>query len=120
MSWFSCSKVTRSLVIVVLACLMTPASASVEEAVATGKTVYSRTCVACHGANGKGMIPGVSDFTKPDGPLTKSDEVLIASIRDGLVTPGKPLSMPAKGGNPSLTDEEIQAVLVYLRATFGT
>ena len=57
---------------------------------------------------------------KADGPLIKSDEVLFASIRDGVVTPGKPLSMPAKGGNPSLTDKEIKAVVEYLRTTFGT
>jgi len=120
MFWFSCSKVIRSLFIVVLVSFVTPASASANDAMETGKKVYSQTCVACHGTNGKGMIPGVSDFTKADGPLSKLDEVLIASIRDGLVTPGKPLSMPAKGGNPSLTDEEIQAVLEYLKTTFGT
>ena len=45
---------------------------------------------------------------------------VFASIRDGLVTPGKPLSMPPKGGNPSLTDEEIRAVLDYLRSSFGS
>ena len=117
MSWYSCSKVTRGLAIVALASLATPAIASGSEA---GEKVYAQTCIACHGANGKGAIPGVSDFTKTDGPLAKSDEILIASIRDGLATPGKPLSMPAKGGNPSLSDEEIQAVLTYLRSSFGS
>ena len=120
MSWFSCNRVIRSLSIVALVSFVTPAAASANDAVEMGKKVYSQTCVACHGANGKGMISGVSDFTKADGPLSKSDEALIASIRDGLVTPGKPLSMPAKGGNPSLTDEDIQAVLEYLKTTFGT
>lgn len=120
MSWFSCNRAIRSLTIVALASFVTPATASAKEAVEIGKTVYSQTCIACHGANGKGAIPGVSDFSKADGPLAKSDEALIASIRDGLVTPGKPLSMPAKGGNPSLTDEEIKAVVEYLRTTFGT
>jgi mono/diheme cytochrome c family protein len=120
MSWFSCSKAIRSLVIVALVSFLTPAAASANDPIETGKKVYSQTCVACHGANGKGMIPGVSDFTKADGPLAKSDEVLIASIRDGLVTPGKPLSMPAKGGNPTLSDEEIEAVLLYLKTIFGS
>jgi cytochrome c5 len=96
---------------------VTPAFASGNEA---GEKVYAQTCIACHGANGKGSIPGVSDFTKADGPLAKSDDTLFASIRDGLVTPGKPLSMPPKGGNPSLTDDEIQAVLDYLRSKFGS
>ena len=120
MSWFSCNRLTRSLVIVALASFVTPAAASASDPVEMGRKVYSQTCVACHGANGKGMIPGVSDFTKAEGPLSQSDEALIASIRDGLVKAGKPLSMPAKGGNPPLTDEEIQAVLEYLRTTFGS
>ncbi len=117
MSWFSCSKVTRSLAIVMLASFVTPAIATGSEA---GEKVYAQTCIACHGANGKGTIPGVSDLTKADGPLAKSDETLISSIRDGLVTPGKPLSMPPKGGNPSLTEEDIRAVLEYLRSSFGS
>ena len=117
MSWYSCSRVTRSLAIVALASFVTPTFASGGEA---GEKVYAQTCIACHGANGKGAIPGVSDFTKADGPLAKSDDTLFASIRDGLVTPGKPLSMPPKGGNPSLTDDEIQAVLDYLRSKFGS
>ena len=116
MSWFSCSRVTRSLAIVVLASFVTPAMA---DDTATGEKVYAQTCIACHGANGKGMIPGVSDLTKDDGPLAKSDETLIASIRDGLVTPGKALSMPPKGGNPALSDADIKAVLAYLRDIFG-
>lgn len=117
MFWFFCSKVTRSLVILALASFLTPAFASGSE---VGEKVYAQTCIACHGANGKGAIPGVSDFTKADGPLAKSDDILFASVRDGLVTPGKPLSMPPKGGNPSLTDDEIQAVIEYLRSSFGS
>ena len=117
MSWYSCSKATRSLAILALASFMTPVFASGSD---VGEKVYAQTCIACHGANGKGAIPGVSDFTKADGPLAKSDDTLFASIRDGLVTPGKPLSMPAKGGNPSLTEDQIQAVLDYLRSSFGS
>lgn len=118
MSWFSCSKVTRSLVAVMtLASLVTPAIAAGSEA---GGKVYAQTCIACHGANGKGAIPGVSDFTKADGPLAKTDEVLFVSIRDGLTSPGKPLSMPPKGGNPSLTEQDIRAVIEYLRFSFGS
>jgi len=117
MSWYSCSRVTKSLVIVALASFVTPAFASGSE---VGEKVYAQTCIACHGTNGKGAIPGVSDFTKSDGPLAKLDDTLFASIRDGLATPGKPLSMPPKGGNPSLSDEEIRAVLEYLRSSFGS
>jgi mono/diheme cytochrome c family protein len=88
--------------------------------VEAGQAVYSQTCIACHGANGKGTIPGVRDFTAADGPLAKSDEELVKSITEGFQSPGSPLSMPPKGGNPALTEEDVQAVLAYLRATFGT
>ncbi len=85
----------------------------------TGKAVYAQTCFACHGDDGKGAIPGVSDLTEADGPLSKPDAVLLASISNGLTTPGAALSMPARGGNPAMTDDEIVAVLAYLHATFG-
>jgi len=75
--------------------------------------------VACHGADGRGALPGVADFGGPGGPLEKSDEALAESIRDGYQAPGSALAMPAKGGNPALTGDDIRAVIAYLRATFG-
>ncbi len=88
--------------------------------VEAGEKVFSQTCIACHGANGKGTIPGVKDFNAADGPLSKSDEELITNITYGFQSPGSPLAMPVKGGNPSLTEADIQAVLAYLRKAFGT
>lgn len=42
-----------------------------------GQGIYAQTCVACHGADGKGTIPGVPDFTSEDSPLAKSDTELL-------------------------------------------
>ncbi|MCH8278702.1 MAG: c-type cytochrome, partial [Proteobacteria bacterium] len=70
---------------------------------AAGKAVYSQTCVACHGVNGKGTIPGVTDFTAKDSPLRKSDVELVNNISEGFQSPGSFMAMPAKGGNPTLT-----------------
>jgi mono/diheme cytochrome c family protein len=84
-----------------------------------GKAVYSQTCIACHGANGKGAIPGVRDLTEPDGALTKLDEELIENISNGMQSPGSFMAMPAKGGNPALSEDDIRAVLEYIRAEFG-
>lgn len=89
-------------------------------AFADGQALYSQTCIACHGANGEGTIPGVRDFTKADGPLSKSDEELVKSITNGVATPGAALTMPAKGGNPALTEADILSLVAYLRAEFGT
>ncbi len=88
--------------------------------VAAGKAVFSQTCVACHGVNGKGTIPGVTDFTAKDSPLRKSDAELVNNISEGFQSPGSFMAMPSKGGNPTLTEADVRAVLAYLRSEFGT
>lgn len=85
----------------------------------SGKKVYQQTCVACHGANGKGTLPGAPDFTRAKGPLGKSDSVLIKNITQGFQSPGSPMAMPAKGGKSDLTASDIRAVLAYIRNQFG-
>jgi cytochrome c5 len=85
----------------------------------SGKDIYSQTCVACHGANGTGAIPGTPNFTSPGGPLSKSDDELIRNITTGFQSPGSPMAMPAKGGNPDLNAADVRAVLDYLRDSFG-
>lgn len=84
-----------------------------------GQAIYAQTCIACHGASGKGAIPGVPDFTKGEGPLVKSDAVLLQNISEGFQSPGSIMAMPAKGGNPALTSVDLKAVLAYLRSEFG-
>ncbi len=84
-----------------------------------GKAIYAQTCIACHGADGKGSIPGVTDLNAGDGPLSKTDEELVRNISEGFQSPGSFIAMPAKGGNPTLTEEDIKAVLEYLRVEFG-
>jgi len=85
----------------------------------SGADIYNQTCIACHGANGKGALPGAPDFTKSDGPLAQSDVVLLQHITEGFQSPGSPMAMPPKGGNASLTTRDIQAVLGFLRKSFG-
>lgn len=87
---------------------------------ARGGQVYQETCVACHGGNGKGSLPGVPDLTDPAGRMAKPDEVLLRNIIDGYQSPGSPMPMPPKGGNPSFTDQDMQDVLAYIRGGFGS
>ena len=98
-----------------------PAVADDESAtVSAGQAIYAQTCIACHGADGKGAIPGVADFTARESPLVKSDAELLQNISEGFQSPGSFMAMPAKGGNPALTDADVKAVLAYLRSEFGT
>jgi len=86
---------------------------------ASGQEIFNGTCIACHGANGKGVLPGVPDFTEKGGRLSKSDAELISHITNGFQSPGSPMAMPPKGGNASLNGADIKAVLAYIRKSFG-
>lgn len=97
-----------------------PASKAAEAASAlSGSEVYTQTCIACHGDNGKGTVPGAPNFTRSDGVLSQSDEILFSHIKLGFKSPGSPMAMPPKGGNTSLTDSDLRAVVEYLKETFG-
>jgi len=84
-----------------------------------GDKDYHQTCVACHGEDGKGTVPGTPDFTKKGGALAKPHEVVSKHIKNGFESPGAALSMPPKGGNPDLTDEDIEDVHAYLHHRYG-
>jgi cytochrome c5 len=88
-----------------------------------GKRVYQGTCIACHGADGTGALPGVPNLTRLDGfnKNSHSDFALfkhVEHVEKGLKRPGDPMAMPPNGGNPNLTDEDIHDALIYMRAEF--
>ena len=84
-----------------------------------GQKVYAGTCIACHGPTGKGLIPGMPDFTQPNGVLSLSDTVLLGRITNGYDGGNAPMPMPPKGGNSALTPTDLQNALAYLHAKFG-
>jgi mono/diheme cytochrome c family protein len=80
-----------------------------------GRTVYQNLCQACHQPNGRGM-------EKLAPPLIGSEFALAsaAAIPIGIVLNGKEGSvalMPPLGG--ILSDEQIAAVLTYIRREWG-
>lgn len=86
----------------------------------SGRAIYDQTCVACHGSNGKGAIPGVPDLTDKNGRLSQPYDVLLINVIRGLQSPGSTMAMPAKGGNPTLSEADIRAVVDYLQSSFGS
>jgi len=92
----------------------TPSNSNVNASpsVAQGKHIYQKNCSGCHGANGKGVVASAPDFTNKGGVLSQPRGTLFHNIKLGMG------SMPAKGGNPSLSDSELKAVLDYIESTF--
>jgi cytochrome c5 len=76
---------------------------------ADGATVYNQTCAMCH-------VPGLANAPKFGDKAAW--EPRLAGGRDALLNSalkGKGV-MPAKGGNPKLTDEEVAAALDHMLA----
>lgn len=106
------------IVISTLAWMLLITDASATETAKQGQAIYNGTCIACHGADGTGSLPGVPDLNEKVGVLTKSDALLLRSLTDGVQGPNAPIAMPAKGGNPALTEDDLKAVLAYIRQNF--
>lgn len=80
-----------------------------------GKAIYNQYCVACHGADGKGNNGLAANYVDDKTRLAQPDEALIKSIKEGKQ--GDVGVMPPWGG--TLNDEQITAVLGYIRGEFG-
>lgn len=87
--------------------------------IAAGHALFSITCASCHGANGEG-VAGLGNNLQANAFIAaQTDDELLAFIREGrdVASPENTtgLVMPASGGNPNLTDSELQAIILYLR-----
>jgi disulfide bond formation protein DsbB len=95
-----------------------PAQA-VKGAPATGQTLFTATCSACHGPTGEGIQGLGKNLVASDFVAGQTDDQLLSFIKvgrgptDPLNTTG--IAMPPKGGNPALSDEDLQNIIVFLR-----
>lgn len=83
-----------------------------------GEVVYNETCIACHGGDGSGSLPGVPGLAGKTGPLSAEDAVVLKRMAEGFQSPGSPMEMPPRGGDPALSDADLKAVLEYMRKAF--
>ena len=95
-------------------CFYTPAVVSGM----SGDQLYTQSCIVCHADDGSGAMPGVSDLTENKAWLALDDEILLIKLKQGIQNQGSTMSMPAKGGNPDLTDDDLRAIIRYMRQTF--
>ena len=78
-----------------------------------GQQVYQATCVVCHGAGIAGA-PKVADKGQWAKRIAKGVGTLYASAVNGVQ--GSAGAMPAKGGNPALSNAEVKAAVDYMVA----
>ena len=80
-------------------------------------------CAACHGPDARG-VPGLGkDLVDSEFVISLTDE----ELADFIIT-GRPiwdpenttgLDMPAKGGNPAMSNDDIDAIVAYIRLLAG-
>lgn len=78
-----------------------------------GQQVYQASCVACHEAGIAGA-PKLGDKGQWAKRIAKGLNALHASALNGVQ--GSAGVMPAKGGNPALSDAEVKAAVDYMVA----
>ena len=78
-------------------------------AIADGAATYQKACVACHMTGAAGS-PKLEDKAAWAPRIAQGKDVLYTSALKGKG------AMPPKGGNPALTDSQINAIIAYMRS----
>jgi len=96
-----------------------PSAAALPGDPAKGQTLYGSNCATCHGSSmGGGIGPALNPIAKlPNVPNSLDVTYLIDIITNGRThQPGDPgtVDMPKKGGNLSLTDQDVKDLASFI------
>jgi disulfide bond formation protein DsbB len=100
-----------------------PTTTPAGDAVA-GQAAFAASCSSCHGPEGKGIAGLGKDLTTSEWVVTQSDADLVAFLQSGrpasdpLNTTG--IDMPPKGGNPALSEADLENIVAYMRSIHQT
>jgi mono/diheme cytochrome c family protein len=95
------------------------ASASPSTPAEKGKQFFQQSCANCHGMNGQG-VPHLGADLRTSKYVAKSSDATLAGLIEHGVPANDPrntshIPMPPKGANPSLTRQDIQEIVSYIR-----
>ena len=83
-----------------------------------GEDLYQKNCMACHGYDGGGVMPGVLDFMEDRIWASIDPLTLFSQLKHGIRKDGTTMNMPTKGGNPNLTDDDLKKIIRYMHQKF--
>jgi len=82
-----------------------------------GKATYDSVCFACH-AQGIAGAPKHGDVAAWEPRVAQGHDTLVQHAINGYT--GQAGMMPARGGNPTLTDAQVTAAVEYMLAAVGS
>lgn len=82
-----------------------------------GKATYSKVCFACH-EQGIAGAPKFGDVGAWESRVAQGRDTLLQHALSGYT--GQAGMMPARGGNPALTDAEVGAAVEYMMNAVGS
>lgn len=92
-------------------------------ALARGKAVYESVCGICHGSDGMGKPGQAPQLAGSEWVLAKSSSRIVHIAQLGVMGPitvaGKDWNMAMAGMGAALPDEDLAAVLTYVRGSWG-
>jgi cytochrome c5 len=88
--------------------------------IARGDTVFhTSSCTECHGQRAKGTPHGPDltsgRFAQTNGSYAEIVKVITTGVPvDSIADPSFPEPMPARGGTPALSDDQIRSLAAYI------
>lgn len=96
-----------------------PPTATPRGNAAKGKQMFAATCTACHGPEAKGLPNLGRNLHANEFTNALSDDDLAKFIKTGRPANDPKntakVDMPPKGGNPAMTDSDIDNIVAFLR-----
>ncbi len=90
-----------------------PAAPSADSPLAQGEATFKKACAFCH-KTGEAGAPKLGSKEDWDARVAKGKETLYGHAINGFT--GQKGTMPPKGGNAALSDDEVKAVVDYMTA----
>lgn len=85
---------------------------------AKGRAVWAEDCQNCHGGDPIVGAPKITSTKNWAKRIDKGLPTLFAQAKQGFLGPTYK-EMPARGGNPDLSDEEVEAAVAFMVWTSG-